>query len=226
MRVVITGASRGIGRATALKLAADGAEALTTAATWPISTNSSRSPANLRTAGCKVRTLQGRYGPAQRARQTCGRGREGDGRHRCHRRQRRHHRARQAGRSRYRDLGPHLRRQPPGQLAFSQGGASASQAIAAAAVVMLASMAGHHAADPDRRLQPGQGRPRHADGNAGDGMGARRHPRQFRLPGLRAHLDDRRDLPPVQAGARAAPGWCRSAGSPSRATSPTRSPSC
>ena len=29
MRVVITGASRGIGRATALKLAADGAEALT-----------------------------------------------------------------------------------------------------------------------------------------------------------------------------------------------------
>ena len=29
MRVVITGASRGIGRATALKLASDGAEALT-----------------------------------------------------------------------------------------------------------------------------------------------------------------------------------------------------
>jgi len=29
MRVVITGASRGIGRATALKLAADGAEAMT-----------------------------------------------------------------------------------------------------------------------------------------------------------------------------------------------------
>jgi glucose 1-dehydrogenase len=57
MRVVITGASRGIGRATALKLAADGAEALTLCDVAYLDELESLA-ANLRTAGCKVRTLK------------------------------------------------------------------------------------------------------------------------------------------------------------------------
>src|SRR3982074_135721 len=57
MRVVITGASRGIGRATPLKLAADGAEALTLCDVAYLDELESLA-ANLRTAGCKVRTLK------------------------------------------------------------------------------------------------------------------------------------------------------------------------
>ncbi len=57
MRVVITGASRGIGRATALKLAADGAEALTLCDVAYLDELESLA-ANLRTAGCKVCTLK------------------------------------------------------------------------------------------------------------------------------------------------------------------------
>src|SRR5258708_425465 len=57
MRVVITGASRGIGRATALKLAADGAEALTLCDVAYLDELESLA-SNLRTAGCKVRTLK------------------------------------------------------------------------------------------------------------------------------------------------------------------------
>ena len=200
MRVVITGASRGIGRATALKLAADGAEALTLCDVAYLDELEALAT-NLRTSGCKVRTLKADMARPSEPARAGGRRREGDGRHRCHRRQCRHHRTRQAGRSRHRDLGPHLRRQPQGQLAAGQGGPSASQAVEGCG--RHAGLDGrHHAADPDRRLQPGQGGPRHADGNAGDGMGNRRHPRQLGVPGLRAHLDDRRDLSPVQAGAR------------------------
>ena len=57
MRVVITGASRGIGRATALKLAADGAEALTLCDVAYLDELEALA-ANLRTSGCKVRTLR------------------------------------------------------------------------------------------------------------------------------------------------------------------------
>ena len=57
MRVVITGASRGIGRATALKLAADGAEALTLCDVAYLDELESLA-VNLRTSGCKVRTLR------------------------------------------------------------------------------------------------------------------------------------------------------------------------
>lgn len=57
MRVVITGASRGIGRATALKLAADGAEALTLCDVAYLDELEALAT-NLRTAGCKVRTLK------------------------------------------------------------------------------------------------------------------------------------------------------------------------
>src|SRR6266851_2917097 len=57
MRVVITGASRGIGRATALKLAADGAEAMTLCDIAYLDEFEALA-ANLRTSGCKVRTLK------------------------------------------------------------------------------------------------------------------------------------------------------------------------
>jgi glucose 1-dehydrogenase len=57
MRVVITGASRGIGRATALKLAADGAEALTLCDIAYLAELESLA-ANLRTSGAKVKTLR------------------------------------------------------------------------------------------------------------------------------------------------------------------------
>ncbi len=57
MRVVITGASRGIGRATALKLAADGAEALTLCDVAYLDELDALA-ANLRTSGCKVHTLK------------------------------------------------------------------------------------------------------------------------------------------------------------------------
>ena len=57
MRVVITGASRGIGRATALKLAADGAEALTLCDVAYLD-ELEELATNLRTSGCKVRTLR------------------------------------------------------------------------------------------------------------------------------------------------------------------------
>jgi NAD(P)-dependent dehydrogenase (short-subunit alcohol dehydrogenase family) len=57
MRVVITGASRGIGRATALKLAADGAEALTLCDVAYLDELDALA-ANLRTSGCKVHTLR------------------------------------------------------------------------------------------------------------------------------------------------------------------------
>ncbi len=57
MRVVITGASRGIGRATALKLAADGAEAMTLCDVAYLDELEGLA-ANLRTSGCKVRTLK------------------------------------------------------------------------------------------------------------------------------------------------------------------------
>jgi len=57
MRVVITGASRGIGRATALKLAADGAEALTLCDVAYLDELEALAT-NLRTSGCKVRTLK------------------------------------------------------------------------------------------------------------------------------------------------------------------------
>ena len=57
MRVVITGASRGIGRATALKLAADGAEALTLCDVAYLDELEALAT-NLRTSGCKVRTLR------------------------------------------------------------------------------------------------------------------------------------------------------------------------
>lgn len=57
MRVVITGASRGIGRATALKLAADGAEAMTLCDIAYLDELEALAT-NLRTSGCKVRTLK------------------------------------------------------------------------------------------------------------------------------------------------------------------------
>ena len=53
MRVVITGASRGIGRATALKLAADGAEAMTLCDVAYLDELEALAT-NLRTSGCKV----------------------------------------------------------------------------------------------------------------------------------------------------------------------------
>lgn len=57
MRVVITGASRGIGRATALKLAADGAYALTLCDVAYLD-ELEELAANLRTSGCTVKTLK------------------------------------------------------------------------------------------------------------------------------------------------------------------------
>lgn len=57
MRCVITGASRGIGRATALKLAADGAEALTLCDVAYLDELEALA-VNLRAAGCKVKTLR------------------------------------------------------------------------------------------------------------------------------------------------------------------------
>ena len=57
MRVVITGASRGIGRATALKLAADGAEALTLCDVAYLDELEALAT-NLRTSGCKIHTLR------------------------------------------------------------------------------------------------------------------------------------------------------------------------
>src|SRR5262245_11005787 len=57
MRVVITGASRGIGRATALKLAADGAEALTLCDVAYLDELEALA-ANLRNSSCKVHTLK------------------------------------------------------------------------------------------------------------------------------------------------------------------------
>ena len=57
MRVVITGASRGIGRATALKLAAEGAEAMTLCDVAYLDELEALAT-NLRTSGCKVRTLR------------------------------------------------------------------------------------------------------------------------------------------------------------------------
>ncbi|MBS0550548.1 MAG: SDR family oxidoreductase [Proteobacteria bacterium] len=57
MRVVITGASRGIGRATALKLVADGAEALTLCDIAYLDELEALAT-NLRTSGCTVKTLR------------------------------------------------------------------------------------------------------------------------------------------------------------------------
>jgi glucose 1-dehydrogenase len=57
MRVVITGASRGIGRATALKLAADGAQAMTLCDIAYLDELEALA-ASLRASGCKVRTLR------------------------------------------------------------------------------------------------------------------------------------------------------------------------
>jgi glucose 1-dehydrogenase len=57
MRVVITGASRGIGRATALRLAADGAHALTLCDVSYLD-ELEHLAAELRTSGCKVKTLR------------------------------------------------------------------------------------------------------------------------------------------------------------------------
>ena len=57
MRVVITGASRGIGRATALKLASDGAEAMTLCDVAYLD-ELEELATSLRTSGCKVRTLK------------------------------------------------------------------------------------------------------------------------------------------------------------------------
>lgn len=57
MRVVITGASRGIGRATALKLASDGVNALTLCDVAYLDELEALA-SDLRTAGCRVKTLR------------------------------------------------------------------------------------------------------------------------------------------------------------------------
>ena len=57
MRVVITGASRGIGRATAVKLASDGAQALTLCDVAYLDELEALA-GELRLAGCKVKTLR------------------------------------------------------------------------------------------------------------------------------------------------------------------------
>ncbi|HEY6980204.1 SDR family NAD(P)-dependent oxidoreductase [Reyranella sp.] len=57
MRVVITGASRGIGRATALKLAAEGAKALTLCDVAYLDELETLAR-SLRASGCKVRTIK------------------------------------------------------------------------------------------------------------------------------------------------------------------------
>ena len=75
-------------------------------------------------------------------------------------------------------------------MAARQGRPSASQAVPRRGRHARLDGRGHAAAS-DRRLQPGQGGADDADRDDGDGMGARRHPRQFRRSGLRAHLDDR-----------------------------------
>ena len=224
MRVVITGASRGIGRATALKLAADGARALTLCDVAYLDELEALA-GELRGLGLQGEDAAGRHGEAQGAGQGDRYGRQGDGRHRRHRRQCRHRRAGQAGRSRGRGLGPPVQHQPARQLAAGQGRPSASAEVEGRHRHGVVDVR-RHAAASDRRLQPGQGGADHADRDDGHGMGARRHPRQRRLSGLRAYLDDRGDLQPAQAGAKRAPRSCRSAGSPRRATLPTSSPSC
>src|SRR5262245_61707200 len=57
MRGVITGASRGIGRATAVKLAADGVQALSLCDVAYLAELAALA-VELRTAGCKVKTLR------------------------------------------------------------------------------------------------------------------------------------------------------------------------
>ena len=57
MRVVITGASRGIGRATAVKLVSDGAQALTLCDVAYLDELEALA-VELRTSGCKVKTLR------------------------------------------------------------------------------------------------------------------------------------------------------------------------
>ena len=197
MRVVITGASRGIGRATAQKLAADGARALTLCDVAYLDELEALA-GELRGSGCKVKTLRadmakprepakvidtaakamggidaivGNAGIASPAKLVDLEGR---------------------------GLGPPVQHQPARQLAAGQGRPSASAQVERRHRHGVVDVR-RHAAASDRRLQPGQGGADHADRDDGHGMGARRHPRQRRLSGLRAYLDDRGDLQPAQA---------------------------
>ena len=222
MRVVITGASRGIGRAAALSSppTAPGAHLCDVAYLDELEALAT----NLRDLGLQGAHAQGRHGPAPGARHGHRRRRQGDGRHRCHRRQCRHHRARQAGRSRYRawdrifniNLGPtgfwprrririsSDRRAPsscwPRWRGVMPQIPTGAYSPAKAALVMLTEML--------------------AMEWASDGIRA-----NSVCPGF-VHTSMTDAIYRQSKLARGRAGWCRSAGSPRRATSPTPSPSC
>ncbi len=183
MRVVITGASRGIGRATALKLASEGAER-SPFATSPISTTLEELARGLRTSGATVKTLKADMArPTAPARVIAAAAKAMGGIDAIvgNAGINRAVETRRGSISRPGTASSTLISAPTGCL---PGGLSVSQAQQG--FDRDAGLDGRrHAATADRRLQSGQGCADHADPDDGDGMGARRHPRQCRLPGLR-----------------------------------------